>query len=1668
MAKKQAPVRDPRNALLSTEDSAAVHDSPVKAKGQTDYLKILIERLRAGRVVLVAGSALSGGGPSWRGLVQKLLDTLAAKPDADASIAEARDLVGSYPLSVCGFLRRRLGTEFSSALTAALPAETAPSEASQLAAALPFRAILTTALDGALVKASQTSHPDVRVYNASHAEDVRRDGRGRYVMQLLGGTDDPQQVLFSESDLRRVLADDAFRALMGDLYGKRSFLFLGFHPADPDFGIVVDRVLVGAKAPPVLAGEDPAHFALMTGVPRVVQEEVEAAYGIHALPTGQFANELSLLRALHEALGDHPGEILPDDDDLEGWLRVLQQEPTRTDVLEKLTAMEARLEAAGDADRLIELHMGRAEVEPTPAGRAQYLRRVSKVFETSKGQMAEAFQSRLLAFKDDLSLHELDELERLASVSGQWTDLLGALSEAIPQLPPSSRAGVWLRVARLYGDKLHHTDYAMASLHEAAKLDSLDADLRVQLHSLRVDLARSGARWKELAEALGQLASELPSDAQERKIDLLLEQGELYDSRLSDGVAAMAAYQKAREVAPTNRDVLSASEQLLRRQKAWPALNKLLLEKAALWTESGDAAGALETLREAARLSSEHLGDAKLSIAQWSSVRQSAPTDLEALRALEKLYSHDSSTASDYLEILASLADVAPTDKERLALYRRLCAEYEDLPKYAGKAQEALDKILALDPAAEDAYRGLARLYLREKNWPSLVTTYERHIEKVSTGKVELLSALGRVLEVDIPAGSAEELRREAPQAIRVWQQVLDLQPDHIGALDALSRLYVVVEQPMQAVKAMEQRARLTEDKSQCAAQYLLAGRLCEKHQLDQQTTEECFIRALEAQPSHTVASQALAGLYERQHEFLRAAKVCTDAEALSQGRIEKLRYLCEAARLYLRAEDTDKAKGLYEQALKIDPEHTDATKGLADVLWQQKSYTEVLPLLEVLTKKEAPREEQVSRLCRLGEAAQLAQMPDRSLKAFLRALAVDADDLTSLAGAIPLLVQSRQFLDAGKLCRHVLTTHGATLTASEKTKYLAILGDTELQLDHKDSATKALWEALEIDPLHIGALRAMVQLPSLDAQTHVQLRQALLKAILRARISGDMASISDERSRILGEIGDYLVQLAKHEEALAAYREGLSLKPDSRQILHKLLEVHGQLGAWKDALDVLNQLITLETAPRRRARFHQMAALVARDELADPAQALKHLLLALDDDETLDKARESLEPVALTLGDPKELLRVYQRKLKFLGADAQDMPKQRAERLRLWTALSQLCIQQLGDVSTGIAAYEVTVALDGNNLDRRRQLANMYSQAGGGYLPKAINEHHQILAQNKNELASYLALRSLYTQSEQREKGASVAVALHLLGRSSPEDQLIVDEQHAKPLKPATRPLSKELWRHVTHPQEDPRLAAVFVLLRDATLTAKAKTYRELGLQRSARLALGAPSATSPFFEKALRYAFEALDAPLPEVYARPDDPTLADLPYRVSVVLDREAGVTSPALVIELGPAIVNPRRAEREVTYEVARLAALLRPERLPRSLYSSPGQLALIVDAVIALAGPGGLIGPIGETAQSLQKALPPAILEQIKRVGAALRELGQTGETLVQQWLVYSDLTSVRAGMLLCGDLETVALTLATEPLSATRLPPKQRLLDSIHYTVTEDYFTARQHLGLMA
>ena len=75
--------------------------------------------------------------------------------------------------------------------------------------------------------------------------------------------------------------------------------------------------------------------------------------------------------------------------------------------------------------------------------------------------------------------------------------------------------------------------------------------------------------------------------------------------------------------------------------------------------------------------------------------------------------------------------------------------------------------------------------------------------------------------------------------------------------------------------------------------------------------------------------------------------------------------------------------------------------------------------------------------------------------------------------------------------------------------------------------------------------------------------------------------------------------------------------------------------------------------------------------------------------------------------------------------------------------------------------------------------------------------------------------------------------------------------------------------------------------------------------------------------------------------------------------------------------------------------------------------------------------------------------------------------GQRGEQLATAWLAATELTATRAAFLLIGDLEQTARMVAAEPPAASTLPATHRLKELIWFSVTEDCFAARKHLGLM-
>jgi len=59
------------------------------------------------------------------------------------------------------------------------------------------------------------------------------------------------------------------------------------------------------------------------------------------------------------------------------------------------------------------------------------------------------------------------------------------------------------------------------------------------------------------------------------------------------------------------------------------------------------------------------------------------------------------------------------------------------------------------------------------------------------------------------------------------------------------------------------------------------------------------------------------------------------------------------------------------------------------------------------------------------------------------------------------------------------------------------------------------------------------------------------------------------------------------------------------------------------------------------------------------------------------------------------------------------------------------------------------------------------------------------------------------------------------------------------------------------------------------------------------------------------------------------------------------------------------------------------------------------------------------------------------------------------------------ITATRAGFLVCNDLDVAARLVQTEPVAVGVVEPKEKIRDLIQWSISDEYFTLREHLGLI-
>lgn len=1589
-------------------------------------LEPLVERLRAGKCVLWAGSGLdeAAGGVGYRGVVSRLLDTLPASEETQ----EARELLKRRPFLVAGFVRRRLGDGFAEALRKAAtgPAEL-PTELRMLGE-LPFRAVVSTGYSNLIERAFTHDDQPLPVYTPANVAEAHAEKRGRYLLKALGDPTLPGTTVFSARELQEALGADRLALAVRDFHKNRSILFLGIDPA-VDIDRLFVRLLQGAPSDGV------EHYAVAHGLTHLEREELLATYRVKVVDA---ADAFALIRALRAAVGDL-ASLLPADDDLDGWLALLAEEPGRPDARQKIAAIEERLQAAGQSESLIELHLGMAELEATPDARARRLSEVARLFE-EQGDAANAFAALLASYKEAPVAASAAGLDRLAAATSSWTELVAEFVALAPTLPEagadgqSVRADHWVRTARLYHERLGHAEYALNAVDQALALRPDHAEGR----ALRVTALRQAERWPELAEALGQAASGEENAAQ--RAAMYLEQGDVSEARLGDHAGAARAYRAALAAVPGSAEALAALELLHRRREEWPELVAVLDEK----IKHAQDGQAIALRQEAATLVGDKLSDRASAIARWEMLRleTEGTASLVALRALQPLYQAAGRT-DDYLEALAAEAEATTDAAARTSLQRRLAAEWEARPDGLARAAAWLEKVLAVEPRNEAVLGEVERLYAAQEKWEALIDAYRRHVEVPGADRVALSSAIARTL--------AQHLQ-DAPRAVDAWEQVLALDPANAEALAALTTLHEKGERWDKALALYDRRAEQAKDKEQKVQLLYEGGRLAADHVGDVKLAEERYHRALEVDPAYVPAMTAMVEIYRKSGEFLRAAKLLIEAEAHTANRLEKTRLLVEAGEIYDELEQRVTATDLYLKALQVDPEHVEAGNRVSELLWQAERWAELVPVLEMLTRKEADRATQKQRWVRLGRAARALNFTEKASRAYARATELDPNDVEVQRASGDLLFAEGKWAEALEAFKAVLAYAGDELADADRVELYFRLGECDRQLGQIDKARNFYAKALEIDPTHRPSILARIDVDGDDPKSIIAAKRALLAT-----------ASDDEKVKLLTEIGDLsLEKLSDTDAALAVYGEALAVRADSRSLLHKCLEIHVQRKDWPRALEALARLTELEQVASVRARLRYTRAVIQLDEMHDAAAAIE-LLTEAEGDDPLPRITQKLEELLVQNERWKELQRFYRRVIKrFPEAAETDTPEQRTERQRVWGALADVSLHKLGEAALGLQALEVTVAFDKDNVARNEQLADLYVEAGPDFADKAIAAHQALLRLQHDRIPSYRALRQLYAAANQPEKALAVAYALSFLKKGAPEDEPMVAEAKRRPLQPARRHLDDEQWsRNLLHPDENRYVDALFTLLHEPLSVASGQPHKDVGLNRKDRV----DTATDPrAFAKGLRYVGITLNVTLPyETYVRYEQREAMAI---ANCVDQKQAPV--PCLVV--GQPLLGDKRTERELVYELSKRLSYFRADRYLRFVLPQAAQLGVILDAAIGLGAEQGhdkaaMSPEATKVAADLKRALPPKTLEQVAHLGRNLR--GPRGIELATGWLAATELTATRTAYLLVGDLETTARFAAAEPANVSTHPPLHRLKELIYFSITEECFALKKHLGLM-
>jgi tetratricopeptide (TPR) repeat protein len=970
--------------------------------------------------------------------------------------------------------------------------------------------------------------------------------------------------------------------------------------------------------------------------------------------------------------------------------------------------------------------------------------------------------------------------------------------------------------------------------------------------------------------------------------------------------------------------------------------------------------------------------------------------------------------------------EVAMTESERVDALLKLAELHESKYLKRESAAALLERVIESEPSNPAALQALERCYHALRNWPRLAGVLRARAENTydRKQKVELLELAAEVLESKLGDFDA---------AVELHRDLLVVDPTHRRALGDLARLYEKLGDWANVATYKARLAELAPTKRQASQLLVQLGDFLAAPERDAIAARLQYERAIVVDPANAAAWEALQRAAAEAGDERRVI-ACLESRARAvDGPRQRAAVLVELALVHRSAGDADAAHEAFQAAIRSDPTNEQAAAAVLDAYAAEERWKEAFPLCELLVNAAIRDKDETALFARLRLATRAAAAlgeAERAMTSALAALDARPEDPDAQADLVAVCSQCQG--NAQVLARaEAWLLRIAETSAALPVEVVMRLAELQRERGDLEEATRILEELVRSEPEHPGAIKALsdAYLAASDYPRACKLRMDLAR---------NATSVS-ARFALLVEVGEIWARHAHElEKAATVFEEARSLQPLDHWLLHTLMWLYGELDDWTRLSGVLESIAQIQESPERKAKSLFAIAQVLSEKLHDPVRAAEYLDQVLD----VDKKRlDVFEKLVKTLTEAKDwhaLERSYRRMLARIKDDPEPGLK-----FALFQQLGLIYRDRLEDASRAFEALDAAARLRPDDAGVRKMVTEILVVTDN--VDNAVARTREAIARDPHDAELYGELYELFLRQHAFDKAWCAVDVLATLREPSPQQRQFHDDYAPMPLPKVPGQIVDQAWRsHILHRELDPTLTRLFALTMPAVARMRHAQLRPDQLVH----AVGRPFTSSHSrLHDAIRATFknasEILSLSCPDLLL--GDPT-STVPFAPSL---------APFGSILVSPSAVEARADA--LVYVIGKRLAEQRPELCARAFFPSVSDLTALLAAAVRLSRSEGA----KDAASAALDASFAAVLLPNEREGIRsilMQATMEGGVVDVKRWSQLADLSSMRAGLLLCGRAEAAKKIILAERQSPADLPPREKI-GALYQFATSDLYT---------